>query len=179
MSDTTNDIGPGYVQVYTGNGKGKTTAALGLALRAAGAGLRVYIGQFIKGMHYSEIDAVESLLPTVTLRQYGHDCFITREPTEQDREAAREGLADIAERMHGGEYALVILDEVCVAVDLGLIDVQAVLELIAQRPSGTELVLTGRNAPSELLDIADLVTEMREVKHYYTRGVQARVGIEK
>ncbi len=172
-------IGPGYVQVYTGDGKGKTTAALGLALRAAGAGLRVFIGQFIKGMHYSEIDAVESLLPTVTLRQYGRGCFITRKPAREDCEAARQGLAEIAERMRSGEYALVILDEVCVAVHMGLVDVHEVLAVVAERPHGTELVLTGRNASPELLDVADLVTEMREVKHYYTRGVQARVGIEK
>ncbi|MBD3239932.1 MAG: cob(I)yrinic acid a,c-diamide adenosyltransferase [Chitinivibrionales bacterium] len=172
-------MGPGYVHIYTGNGKGKTTAAFGLALRAAGAGLRVFIGQFVKGMHYSEIDAVEKLLPTVTLRQYGQGCFVTRTPSEGDREAARQGLADAAERLRSGEYSLVILDEACVAVDLGLIETDALLDIVRQRPRGTELVLTGRNAPSELVDIADLVTEMREVKHYYTRGVQARVGIEK
>lgn len=167
----------GYVHVYTGNGKGKTTAALGLALRAVCAGKRVYMGQFIKGMEYSELKAVE-YLPRLVIEQYGRGCFIRGAPDEKDVKLAKLGLSKAAEAIRSGAYDLVILDEINVAVYHGLLEAQEVIEVIANRPSDVEIILTGRYAPTEFIEIADLVTEMTEVKHYYTKGVQARKGIE-
>jgi len=169
----------GYIHVYTGDGKGKTTAALGLALRAAGAGLRVLFAQFIKGMRYSELEALERFADRITVRQYGRDCFIRGVPAAEDVRSARLGLAEIAGALGAGDYDVVILDEANIAVQCGLFDVEGLLELIAAKPEPVELVFTGRYACTALLDRADLVTEMREVKHYYQRGVEARVGIEK
>ena len=168
----------GYIHVYTGNGKGKTTAALGLSLRAAAAGKKVYIGQFIKGMHYSELD----LLPTIaniTLKQYGRGCFIDSEPTEEDYGAARAGLIELAQILRSGEYDMVVLDEANIALYYGLISLEDLQSALLQRAEQVEVVLTGRYAPQELIDMADLVTEMREIKHYYSTGVEARTGIEK
>ncbi|MFP4393570.1 MAG: cob(I)yrinic acid a,c-diamide adenosyltransferase [Desulfohalobiaceae bacterium] len=169
----------GYVQVYTGNGKGKTTAALGLALRAAGAGLNVFVGQFIKGMHYCELDCLQSFSDRITIVQYGRDCFIHSDPTSEDIQKAREGFQDIKDKIHSGQYQLVILDEIHIATYYKLIEVDEVLELIRNKPPEVELVLTGRMADQRIIDAADLVTEMREVKHYFQEGVQARAGIEK
>ncbi len=169
----------GYVHVYTGNGKGKTTAALGLALRAAGAGWRVFIAQFAKGMTTSEQAALERFADRITLRQFGRDSFVQREPGREDVESACLGLAECAEAITSGEYPLVILDEANVAALLQLITVDNLIALIDSRPAGVELVLTGRGAHPRVLERADLVTEMREVKHYYREGVLARTGIEK
>jgi cob(I)alamin adenosyltransferase len=169
----------GYVQVYTGDGKGKTTAALGLALRAAGAGLRVFVAQFIKGMEYSEQRALVKLADAITIKQYGRGCFIQGEPTEQDRAAARAGLEEVRCIIVSGEYQVVILDEANIAAHFGLFSVGDLLGVIEAKPPGVELVITGRRAHPDLIERADLVTEMREVKHYYQRGVQAREGIEK
>jgi cob(I)alamin adenosyltransferase len=168
----------GYVQVYTGDGKGKTTAALGLALRAAGAGLKVFIAQFIKGRHYSELAAVERLADCVTLRQFGRGCFIRREPAPEDIAAAQRGLDEARDVLAAGHHGLVILDEANVATQLGLFTADELLDLIESKPAHVELVITGRGAHPRVLERADLVTEMREIKHYYTRGVQARRGIE-
>lgn len=168
----------GYVQVYTGNGKGKTTAALGLAVRAVGAGMKVFIGQFVKGMHYSELDVINSDLENITVRQYGRDCFIINEPTPEDKEAAQDGFERIRQIVGAGKHELVILDELNIAIYYGLISIDEVLRLIKDKPSHVELVITGRYAPDELLKVADLVTEMKEVRHYYQKGVQARKGIE-
>lgn len=167
----------GKVQVYTGNGKGKTTAALGLALRASGAGLKVFIGQFVKGMHYHELDTLEHL-SNISLKQYGLDCFIVNEPTQSDIDAARKGFAEMSRIVMEGKYDLVIFDEINIALYYKLLGVDELIKLIRERPAHVELVLTGRYAPGELLDLADLVTEMREVKHYYPDGVEARKGIE-
>lgn len=169
----------GYVHVYTGDGKGKTTAALGLALRAAGAGLQVYIAQFIKGRHYCELDALAVHGDRIALEQFGRGCFIHRDPEPEDVEAARRGIERVRSVLEGGAHRLVILDEANVAVTKGLFSVADLLSLIDARPQNVELVITGRGAPPELVDRADLVTEMREVKHYYTSGVRARHGIEK
>ncbi|MBN1847668.1 MAG: cob(I)yrinic acid a,c-diamide adenosyltransferase [Deltaproteobacteria bacterium] len=169
----------GYVQVYTGNGKGKTTAALGQALRAAGAGLRVYIAQFLKGMHYSELHSIQRYSDLITLKQYGGACFINGKPSEEDYRLSGLGLRESREAILSGKYEMVILDEANVAVHFGLLKVEDLLDLIAIKPEGLELVITGRYAPTELLEKADLVTEMKEIKHYYTAGVQARNGIEK
>ena len=168
----------GYVQVYTGNGKGKTTAALGLAVRAVGAGMKVFVGQFVKGMHYSELDVINSDLENITVRQYGRDCFIINEPTPEDKEAAQNGFERMRQIVRAGKHELVILDELNIAIYYGLISIDEVLRLIKDKPSHVELVITGRYAPDELLKAADLVTEMKEVRHYYQKGVQARKGIE-
>lgn len=168
----------GYTQIYTGNGKGKTTAAFGLALRAAGASKKVFMAQFVKGKMYSEIKAVREFLPGVEVKQFGLCCFIEVAPTQKDIEAAQKGLAEVKEIIHSGNYDLLILDEVFIALFYKLFAVEEVIELIKTKPENMELVLTGRYAPKEIIDLADLVTEMKEVKHYYTEGVEAREGIE-
>ena len=168
----------GFVQIYTGDGKGKTTAALGLALRAAGAGLRVYFGQFIKNADYSEIKALARFADCITVRQFGRGCFLLTEPAPEDRAAARRALEGLSEALTSGDYDLVIADEANVAVTLGLIEANDLVSLIDRRPEQVELVLTGRGAPDAVLARADLVTEMRCVRHYYDRGVLARPGIE-
>ena len=167
----------GYIQVYTGNGKGKTTAALGLALRAICAGKKVYIGQFIKGMAYSELTAT-NFLPGLTIEQFGRDCFIRNKPTDEDIEIAGKGLERSREILLSGDYDLVILDEINVALYYQLFSEQSVLQLMDVKPPSTELVLTGRYAPDNIIQRADLVTEMQEIKHYYMKGVSARKGIE-
>ena len=169
----------GYVQVYTGDGKGKTTAALGLAVRAAGAGLNVYIAQFVKGMVYSELTALEKLSEHITIKQYGRDCFIKKDPQEEDFQAAREGLGEVREVIGSGNYQVIILDEANIATFYGLFEVEDLLDIIQTRPVDVELVITGRRADSRVIEAADLVTEMKEVKHYYQNGVMARDGIEK
>lgn len=167
----------GYVHIYTGNGKGKTTAAFGLAVRAACSGKKVYIGQFVKDMKYNETK-IEKYLPLITVEQLGMGCFIDKSPTQEDKNAARAALRTCAELLKQGTYSLVILDEINIAIYYGLIDVQEVIDTIRQRESSVEVVLTGRYAPEPLLAIADLVTEMKEIKHYYHQGVFAREGIE-
>ncbi|HDZ23596.1 MAG: cob(I)yrinic acid a,c-diamide adenosyltransferase [Thermoplasmata archaeon] len=169
----------GYVHVYTGDGKGKTTAALGLALRAAGAGLKTYIGQFVKGMHYSELESLKRFSDLITIRQFGRDCFIYKDPEDEDIRAAREGLEEAGKAVSSGKYDLVILDEATIAIYYNLFTVEELLKVIEGRPEGVEIVITGRKADQRIMDIADLVTEMKEIKHYYQKGVQARDGIEK
>lgn len=169
----------GFLQVYTGSGKGKTTAALGLTLRAAGAGLRVFLAQFAKGTPTSELAALERFADLVTVRQYGGGRFIRGGPAPEDIAAARTGLEEVRRVMASGGCDVMILDEACVAADLGLITQEELLELAAARPPRMEMVITGRRAEARLLERADLVTEMREVRHYYAAGVVARTGIEK
>ncbi|MFW5864235.1 MAG: cob(I)yrinic acid a,c-diamide adenosyltransferase [bacterium] len=168
----------GYVQLYTGDGKGKTTAAIGLAVRAAGAGLRVFFGQFMKSGPYNEITSLQKLAPQIDVRQFGREEFVTGKASLQDITMAREGLHAAREAMTGGAYDLVILDEALVANFFHLFEAEDLLELIARKPETVELVLTGRRADPRLVDAADLVTEMRLVKHYYDQGVAARNGIE-
>lgn len=167
----------GYVQIYTGDGKGKTTAAIGLAVRAALAGEKVFIGQFIKGMKYSEL-SLPDYVDKIAIEQFGRKCFIKKSPERQDLEAARSGLARSREIIIGREFGVVVLDEIFVAHYYRLISTEDIRKLVYAKSEETELVLTGRKAPAEILDEADLVTEMREIKHYYSVGVQARVGIE-
>ena len=169
----------GYLQVYTGNGKGKTTAAIGLAIRAAGAGLRVLLAQFVKGMKYSEIKALQRFSDLITIRQYGRGCFIEKEAGQEDIDAAVAGLKDVRECLREGLYDVVILDEANIAVFFSLFTVDELLEVIRERKPECEVVVTGRYAPQKLIDEADLVTEMREIKHYYANGVEARTGIER
>ena len=169
----------GYVQVYTGEGKGKTTAAIGLAIRALGAGWRVYIAQFLKGGEYSEHKALAKFADHLTIKTYGRNVFIKGKPEDEDRRLAQAAYKEIAEIVASGHYRLVILDEANVAVHYGLLTVEQILDLLDLRAEGVELVVTGRYAHSRLIDRADLVTEMREVKHYFARGIKARNGIEK
>jgi len=168
----------GYIQVYTGNGKGKTTAALGLSLRAAGAGLKVYFAQFVKGMDYSELHSIKRLSENITLRQYGRDCFIHKEPDEKDKKIARNGFDEVSKIISEGRHEIVVLDEINIAIYYKLISVDEVLKLIERKPGNVELVLTGRNVDSKIIKRADLVTEMKEIKHYYQNGIHARKGIE-
>jgi len=169
----------GYVHVYTGNGKGKTTAAIGLAVRAVGAGKKVYIAQFAKGMHYSELDTIQKQLPAITLKQYGLGCYIFNAPKQADVDAAQAGLREIEQVICSDEYDVVILDEANIALFYQLFQVDELIAILNKRNASTEIVITGRYACPEILEYADLVTEMQEVKHYYQQGVQARVGIEK
>jgi cob(I)alamin adenosyltransferase len=168
----------GLVQIYTGDGKGKTTAALGLTLRACGHGWKVFIAQFAKGMDYGELRSLERFSDLVTLRQYGRDCFIRREPGEEDIRLARAGWQEARRVLGEGKHDLVVLDEIGIALHYRLVSLDEVEALLDRRPPATELVLTGRKIPESLFARADLVTEMREVKHYYAAGVQAREGIE-
>lgn len=167
----------GYIHVYTGNGKGKTTAALGLSLRAICAGKKVFFGQFIKGMEYSELKSQE-MLANFKIQQFGRDCFIYNDPTEEDIAIAREGLKACEEILIQGEYDIVVLDELNIGIYYKLFSVDEVIEIINKRAPHVEVIITGRYAEDKLIDLADLVTEMKEIKHYYTQGVEARRGIE-
>jgi cob(I)alamin adenosyltransferase len=169
----------GLVQVYTGNGKGKTTASFGLALRAIGRGLKVYIIQFIKGgFDYGELYIADKL-PGLTLKAYGRGKFISeKKPDKIDIDLAREALKEAQDVVKRGEVDVVILDEINVALTLKLVEIEKVLKLIKEKPDQMEIVLTGRNAPVEIVQAADLVTEMIEIKHPYNAGFKARKGIE-
>jgi cob(I)alamin adenosyltransferase len=169
----------GYTQVYTGDGKGKTTAAIGLAIRAAGAGLKVFIAQFIKMGDYSEIKALQRFSDLITIEQFGFGRFANRQPSARDIEAAQKGLERVKSVMASDAFKIVIMEEANVAVKYGLIAVQDLLDLIVNKPDDKELVITGRGASPKLIERADLVTEMKLVKHYFQKGVAARVGIEK
>lgn len=169
----------GYVHVYTGDGKGKTTAALGLSVRAAGAGLKVYIAQFIKMGVYSEIKALEKFSDLITVEQFGLGRFIIGKPLQEDIEVAGKGIAKVKSIMGLSEYDIIVLEEANVAAVCGLISVENILELISLKPDNVELIITGRGADPKVIEKADLVTEMKEIKHYYQNGVKARVGIEK
>ena len=175
MTETTR----GYIHIYTGDGKGKTTAALGLALRAAGAGLKVYIAQYLKKGSYSEIKALERFSDRIELEQFGLGRFVRGKPQEEDIAAAAKGLQRVKSVMAAGGHQLIVLDEANVAVASGLFPLEALLEIIALKPDELELVITGRGAAPEVIDRADLVSEVKSLKHYFEKGVPARVGIEK
>ena len=168
-----------YVHVYTGDGKGKTTAAIGLAIRAAGAKKKVLFTQFVKGMKYSEIEALKRFDDKIFVKQYGRSCFIKRKAAKEDVEEARKGLEEIKELTATGEYQVLILDEANIALYYSLFHLNELLELVNSAKTRCEIIITGRYAPQELIEYADLVTEMREIKHYYKKGVSARVGIER
>ena len=169
----------GFIQVYTGNGKGKTTAAFGLALRATGAGLKVYFAQFIKGMKYSELESIKKFDDLIVLKQYGRDCFIKKNPEQQDIDLAQKGFNAVKEIVLSGKYDIVILDEITIAIFYSLINEDDLLKLMQNKPEHVELVITGRYATNAIIEQADLVTEMKEIKHYYQKGITARTGIEK
>ncbi|KYM42076.1 cob(I)yrinic acid a,c-diamide adenosyltransferase [Fusobacterium necrophorum] len=169
-----------YVQVYTGNGKGKTTASLGLAIRALGNDWTVLLCQFMKGQNYGELKSLASF-QNMTIRRFGTGNFIRRLENVQDidRKLARKGYLFLKEALRSGEYSLVIADEIFVARRFELISTEEILELMSLKSEKTELILTGRHAPEEIMEKADLVTEMREIKHYLKQGVKAREGIER
>lgn len=171
----------GYIQIYTGNGKGKTTAALGLALRAAGHGQRTFIGQFLKGQDYGELHAVAKFPALITIEQFGRRGFVHvgKDPDKEEIQRARDGLKRCLEAMLSKQYSIVVLDEVNVALDFNLLTETDVHSFLDQKPEDVEVILTGRYAPESLIGRADLVTEMKEIKHYYKDGVPARKGIEK
>ena len=179
MTETSRNPRLGLVQVYTGNGKGKTTAALGLALRACGHGLRTYVGQFLKGQAFGELTSASRLASCLTIDQYGSPGrFHPDALGPEDRKATHEGLEKARHALCDAHFDLVILDEIHVAISCGLLSEHDVLDLIDSKPVETELVLTGRNAPASILDRADLVSEVIEVRHPLSRGIQARPGIE-
>lgn len=165
------------IQVYTGNGKGKTTAALGLALRTAGAGLKVYIAQFVKKGGYHELNSLEKI-KNIKIEQFGRGCFINKKPGKEDILLARKGLERVRGALAEKKYKLLVLDEINIAMKLKLLKAGEVLKLLKSIPDETEVVLTGRGAPEGILKIADLVSEMKEIKHYYHKGILARRGIE-
>ncbi len=168
----------GYVQVYTGNGKGKTTAALGLALRAAGSGMKVFFAQFLKNRDCGEHAALRRFGDLITIRRYGNGLILGRDIDDNDKEAARNGMREIKAVLERNEFELVILDEINVAVHYGLVSVEDLLRTVDAAPGSVELVLTGRYADERIIERADLVTGMKDVKHYSKRGVEARRGIE-
>lgn len=172
-------MGKGYVHVYTGNGKGKTTAALGLAFRAMGAGMRTYVGQFMKGQFYHELESVKKVSPSIVIEQYGHPDFCVPGRTcPEDRRLAAEGLEKIRYAISSGDYDIVVMDEINTALYFELLPPADILDVIKNKPKELELVLTGRYARDDIIAAADLVTEMREVKHYFEQGVTSRPGIE-
>jgi len=174
-------LNEGQVQVITGDGKGKTTSAIGLTVRAIGAGKRVLFAQFLKGKLTSEFNALSELGDSITFICYGTPAskfLFDREPTEDEKAVARRGLNEVREAMLSGRYDLVVLDEANIAAFYDVISVDSLLEIIQQKPDSVELVLTGRYAAPQLIEAADLVTEMEEIKHYYKKGVKARKGIE-
>ena len=165
------------IQIYTGNGKGKSTAAFGLALRASGAGLQVYIGQFVKGRCYSEIKVLKKI-KNIKIEQFGRRCFINKSPDKIDLALALEGWKRINEIIDSRKYRMVILDEINIAVKFKLISLDSLRALIKRTPKTIELVLTGRYAHPTIIKLADLVSQIKEVRHYYLKGVRARRGIE-
>jgi len=169
----------GYIQVYTGNGKGKTTSALGLSIRAAGAELNVLIAQFIKAGDYSEIKALKRFSDRITVVQFGSGRFIKGKPSPEEIAAAVKGLAFIKNAMKTSKYDIIIMEEANVAAACGVIQTKDILDIMEMKPGNVELVITGRGADPKIIEKADLVTEMKEIKHYFQKGVKARVGIEK
>ncbi len=171
----------GYIHFYNGNCKGKTTAALGLAFRAAGHGMKTYIGQFMKGQDYGELKSAQMMGSLITIEQYGKNTLIhvTDPPDTEDVEMAEAGLLRCKRAMLSGNYDIVVFDEICTAHFFKLISLDEVIDVLNSKPFDVELVLTGRYATREIIDRADLVTEMKEIKHYYANGVMARDGIER
>lgn len=170
----------GFIQVYTGNGKGKTTAALGQAVRAAGFGYKSFIIQFMKEYPYNELNSLKFLSEWITIEQHGKDDFVYKKqpPSEEDKNKAAEALKIAETKMFSGDYNIIILDEVLVSIYFGLFNENTILSFIDKKPDNIELILTGRYCPGSIINKADLVTEMKEIKHYYSSGVLSRKGFE-
>lgn len=175
-----NKLEQGYIQIYTGNGKGKSTAAIGQAVRAAGYGLKTYIAQFMKEYPYNELISLEHLSEWITIVQFAGDDFVYRKeiPNKVEMDKARRGLETAKAKMLSGKYDLIILDEILVSIHFGLFNDEEVLTFMKMKPKNVELILTGRYCPDKVLEAADLVTEMKVIKHYYQEGILARKGIE-
>ena len=173
-------LSKGFVQVYTGNGKGKTTAAIGVAVRAAGTGLTTYFLQIMKNFPYSELKSLKKFKNFITVKQIGNDDFVLekREPSDTEKAEIVKALDEVKSLMRERKYDIFALDEICVAVYFGLVKVEDVLEIIRQKPRETELILTGRYCPEEIINEAHLVTRMEEVKHYFNQGILSRKGID-
>lgn len=168
----------GLIIVNTGNGKGKTTAALGAALRAAGTGMHVCIIQFLKGSwKYGELESLKKI-PEIEIYQMGTGFTWEKESLDEDRQLARTAWEKCREAVLSGKYGMVIFDEINYVLGYGLLDEDEVINFLQQRPEGVHIILTGRNAPERVQEIADMVTEMREVKHHFKKGVKAQKGIE-
>ena len=174
------ELKQGFIQIYTGNGKGKSTAAIGQAVRAAGFGLKTYIAQFMKEYPYNELNSLKHLSEWITIEQFCGDDFVYKKelPGKDEIDKARRGLAKAKSKMLSGKFDIIILDEVCVSIYFGLFSDEEILTFMKQKPDKVELILTGRYCPDNLLEKADLVTEMKEIKHYYQVGVKSRRGIE-
>ncbi len=173
----------GLVQIYTGNGKGKTTASMGLALRSLGAGFTVCFCQFVKKGEYSEIKALKKIAKTsfpgkLEIHQFGIFRKVTSPFTDEDTAAAKKGIETAEKLIYSGKYDLVVLDELNIALHYKLVSREDVLKLIKGKPATLELVLTGRYADDEIMEAADLITVMGEEKHYAEKGIPARIGIE-
>jgi cob(I)alamin adenosyltransferase len=177
---TMNRLSKGYVQIYTGNGKGKTTAALGQALRAAGSGLKSFIVQFMKNCPYGEIHSLRFLSDWITIEQYGNDRFVLDKklPADNDIKVAQNALQQSQKVMASGKYDILILDEICIALYYNLVNLEQIIHLLLDKPKHIEIILTGRYCQKELLEKDNLVTEMKEIKHYYQKGILPRNGIE-
>lgn len=173
------ELESGRIQVYTGDGKGKTTAALGAAFRACGHGMDVYMIQFMKGdINYGEIFASE-FIPTFTIVQFGKPTFVDKDnPAEEDIKLAQTALDHARVIIEEGEWDMVILDELNVAIDFRLVELEKVLEILDSKPENVEIIITGRNVKEEIIERADLVTNMMKIKHYYDKGIKARTGFE-
>ena len=179
IEETLAKFNQGLVIVITGNGKGKTTAAMGQALRALGHGFKVLVVQFMKGKKYGEVLCAEKLLPDLRIIPCGLDSFVMKDnPAPVDIELARQGLKLVKEALASKEYQMIILDEINVALDFKLVALEEVLDMIRNKPKEIDLVLTGRYAPPEIIELADTVSEVREIKHHYSKGVKERAGIE-
>ena len=179
METTATNDKRGLLMVITGNGKGKTTSAIGQALRAIGQGYQVCMIQFMKGRKYGEIIACEKYLPNISIYQFGLDSFVMRENSARvDIDQALQGFEKAREIIHSNNYDMIILDEINVAVDFGLISEEALLDLVKHKPPNLDLILTGRYASPGLIEIADLVSEVTEIKHHYNAGIKDRAGIE-
>jgi len=170
----------GYIHVYTGNGKGKTTAALGLAMRSAGYGLKTYFLMFMKSFPYSEKKAIIKLSDNITLSACGHDEFVFKkeEPSTELINEISLALDNAKNAMLSGEFDIIILDEILVSIYFKLLEEEKLISFINEKPNNVELVLTGRYATETIIKLADLVTEMKEIKHYYSKGILSRNGID-
>jgi len=174
------ELKQGFIQIYTGNGKGKSTAAIGQAVRAAGFGLKTYIAQFMKEYPYNELNSLKYLSEWITIEQFCGDGFVYKKelPGKDEIDKARRGLAKAKSKMLSGKFDMIILDEVCVSIYFGLFSDEEILTFMKQKPDKVELILTGRYCPNNLIEKANLVTEMKEIKHYNQDGIKSRQGIE-
>ena len=169
----------GYIQVYTGEGKGKTTCAVGLTIRAVGARLKVAFFQFFKPDTSSEVNILKSFYPQVYYKNFGKGDFVKNKIDSEIKKLILEGWEETKKLVNSKSYNIIVLDEIIYALNWGIIELKEFLKILQNKPEELEIVITGRSAPDKLIEIADLVTEMKKIKHYYEKGVRARKGIER